>query len=384
MIYLDNGATSFPKPFCVTESVIKAMKFYAGNPGRGGHRSTIQAGEIVYNTREKLGEMFSCPAEGVIFCNNCTSALNTAIMGICKKGDRIITSSLEHNSVSRPLEHLKEKGIINYDIVKVNPQNDDKTVEGFKKALSAADTKAVICTFASNVFGTLLPIERIGRLCKEKDIIFIVDGAQAAGTIAIDMKRMNIDILCLPGHKGLFGPMGTGVMLLSGRVMPEELTRGGTGSYSMKKDQPKEIPDRYESGTINLPGIAGLNSGVSFISSVGGECAIHRKETELIKVLEEDISVIRNIKLYSHMKSSVNAPIFSFNVGDYHSEEISSALDRCGIAVRAGYHCARLTHENHLSDDRGCVRVTPGFFNTKKDIKNFVFCLNKIALGKKV
>ncbi len=383
MIYLDNGATTFPKPYCVTESVTNALRYSGGSPGRGGHRNTIKAGETVYKTRALISEMFSCESEGVIFTDNCTTSLNTAIKGICRKGDRILTSTLEHNSVLRPLVKLREKGIISYETVKVNPLNDDDTVDNFRKAMSG-EVRAVVCTFASNVFGTVLPIERIGKLCKEKDIVFVVDGAQAAGALKIDMKKMNIDILCLPGHKGLYGPMGTGLMLLSGRIMPEELTQGGTGSYSMEKDQPNVIPDRYESGTLNFPGVAGLCSGVKFIRSCGGENAFHQKETELIKILENDLSVIKGVKLYPCMKSSVCAPILSFNIGSYHSEEVSALLDKQGFAVRAGYHCARLAHENYGTAEKGCVRVTPGFFNSKKDIKNFVFCCNKIALGKKL
>ncbi len=383
MIYLDNGATTFPKPCCVTESVVNAMKYSGGSPGRGGYGSTIKTGEIVYKTRELIAEMFSCESDGVIFTDNCTTALNTAIKGVCEKGDRVLTSTMEHNSVLRPLEKLRKNGIITYETVRVNPLNEEETVKNFESAMSQK-TKAVVCTFASNVFGTTLPVERIGRLCKKKGVIFIVDGAQAAGTLKIDMKKMNIDILCMPGHKGLYGPMGTGVMLMSGRIMPEELTQGGTGSFSMDKEQPQVIPDRYESGTLNFPGIAGLNSAVKFIHSIGGTEAIHKKEFELIDILETDLSVIKNIILYPYMRSPVSAPILSFNIDDYHSEEVSAILDKCGIAVRAGYHCARLTHENYGTADRGCVRVTPGIFNSKKDIKNFVFCCNKIALRKKV
>lgn len=383
MIYLDNGATTFPKPCSVTESIMNAMKYSAGSPGRGGHRNTIKAGETVYKTRELIAEMFSCESECIIFTNNCTTALNTAIKGVCRKGDRIITSALEHNSVLRPLVKLAEKGIISYETVMVNPMNDNETVDNFRKAIDTG-VSAVVCTFASNVFGTVLPVERIGKLCRDNGVIFIVDGAQAAGTLKIDMKKMNIDILCLPGHKGLFGPMGTGIMLLSGRVMPEELTQGGTGSYSMEKEQPAVNPDRYESGTLNYPGIAGLYSGVKFIYACGGEKAFHQKESELINILENDLSVIRGIKLYPHMKSTVNAPILSFNMLNFHSEEVSALLDKAGFAVRAGYHCARLTHENYGTAETGCVRVTPGFFNSKKDIKNFVFYCNKIALRKKL
>ena len=383
MIYLDNGATSFPKPCCVIEAVTDTLKNSGGSPGRGGYKSTIKAGETVYKTREILSQMFSCPSEGVIFCNNCTTALNTAIRGICEKGDRILSSALEHNSVARPLTALESEGLITYETVRVVPFNEDETVQLFREAMSEK-AKALVCTAASNVFGTALPIERLGALCREKDVIFIVDAAQAAGSLEIDMKKMNIDILCVPGHKGLYGPMGTGAMLLSGRVLPRELISGGTGSFSMERNQPSVIPDRYESGTLNLPGIAGLYSGVCFIKRMGGVKEIHRREAELIDILETDMSVIKGIKLYPEMESSVKAPILSFNLGEYHSEEVSSLLDNYGFAVRAGYHCARLAHEFCGTQEKGCVRVSPGFFNTKKDIKNFLFCLNKIALGKKM
>lgn len=383
MIYLDNGATSFPKPCRVIEAVNNAMRYSFASPGRGGHQSTIKAGETVYKARELIGEMFSCEGEGVIFTSNCTESLNIAIKGVCKKGDNIITSSLEHNSVLRPLEWLKNQEIIDYKVVKVNPLCDRETLDGFKNSIDKS-TRAIVCTFASNVFGTVLPIEKIGRLCKERNIIFIVDAAQAAGRLKIDMKKMNIDILCIPGHKGLFGPMGTGAMLLSGRVIPQELKQGGTGSNSVDKLQPHLLPDKYESGTLNFPGIAGLYEGVKFIASHGGEEALHYKEAQLIRLLETDLSVIKGVKLFSDMRTVPAAPILSFNIGNYHSEEVSSLLDRYNIAVRAGYHCAGLAHKNHGTMETGCVRVTPGIFNSKKDIKNFVFYCNKIALGRKM
>lgn len=380
MIYLDNAATTFPKPDCVIKSVNRAMMLGA-NPGRGGHKGSLKAGEIIYSTREKLAEMFSCESEGVIFTGNCTGALNTAIKGTLNKGDHIIISSLEHNSVLRPTEFLKQKNIVSYDVATVNPKDEEETLRNFSSLINK-NTKVIVCTYASNVFGTVLPIEKIGQLCRNKDLIFIVDGAQAAGTLPIDMKKMNIDILCMPGHKGLFGPMGTGVMLLSGRIIPESLIQGGTGSFSMEVGQPDVLPDRFESGTSNFPGIAGLYSGISFINSYGGISAVHKKETELIKILKEDISVIKDAVMYENMCSKINSPILSFNIKDYHSEEIDAYLDRNGFAVRAGYHCAYLTHNTCTTKDTGCVRISPGIFNSKKDIKNLVFCLNKIALRK--
>ncbi len=384
MIYLDNSATTFPKPESVIVSMTNAQKLLGANPGRGGHRSTIKAGETVYKAREALSEMFNCESDRVIFTLNCTMSLNTAIKGICEKGDHFIISSLEHNSVSRPLEYLKEKGIITYDVAYVNPLDEDETVRNFASLIRKGKTKAIICTFASNVFGTVLPIKRLGRLCREIGIIFIVDGAQAAGTIPIDMKASDIDILCVPGHKSLFGPMGTGVMMLSGRTVPDSLIQGGTGSFSMDKSQPEAVPDKFESGTSNFPGIAGLLSGVKFIKSFGGEKAVHQKETELVNILREDLSVVRNVTLYDNMRSEITSPILPFNIVGAHSEEVGDMLDCRGFAVRAGYHCAYLAHNNYGTAETGVVRVSPGIFNSKKDIKNLVFYVNKIAMRKKV
>ncbi len=384
MIYLDNSATTFPKPESVIMSVVNAQKLLGANPGRGGHQSTIKAGETVYKAREALAGMFSCESDGVVFTMNCTMSLNTAIKGIAEKGDHFIISSLEHNSVLRPIEYLREKGIITYDVAFVNPRNEEETVRNFSSLIRKGKTKAIVCTYASNVFGTVPPIKRLGSLCREKGIVFVVDAAQAAGTIPIDMKKANIDILCMPGHKSLFGPMGTGVMLLSGRIIPESFVQGGTGSFSMSKGQPDVIPDKYESGTANFPGIAGLLAGVNFIKKYGGEMEIHKKESELIKILREDLSVIKDAVLYDEMRSEICSPVLPFNISGLHSEEVGDSLDKGGFAVRAGYHCAYLAHNNYGTAEKGIVRVSPGIFNSKKDVKNLVFYLNKIAKRKKV
>ncbi len=377
MIYLNNAATSFPKPESVLTSMMFAQKHIGGNAGRGGNKSSLQAGELIFQTREMLAEMFNCESENVIFTNNCTTALNTAIYGIAEKGDHFIISSLEHNSVLRPLYHLKEKGQINYDIAFADPHNDDVTVGNFAR-LVRSNTKAIITTHVSNVFGTVLPIQRIGEICKRKKKIFIVDGAQSAGNFVIDMKENNIDILCIPGHKGLFGPMGTGAMLLSGRVFPRELTKGGTGSHSLEKSQPSIVPDRYESGTANLPGIAGLLSGLKFIRKMGGEQAIHRKEIYLAEYLKDELKEISNIKLYDNC-GKLCAPIVTLNIENLHSEEVAAALDEDDIAVRGGYQCSYLAHNFYDTFDKGVVRISLGFFTTKNDIKNLIFSLNKIA-----
>jgi len=379
MIYLDNGATTFPKPQSVLKAVNEAMSLYGANPGRGGHAMTLKAGRKVYEARLVVAQMFSCSSERVIFCDNCTAALNTAIRGSLKKGDHVIISSLEHNSVIRPVHAMKKEGIITYDVFLVEPTSREKTLSNLK-ALIKKNTAAVICTAVSNVFGTVLPIDEIGALLESKDILFIVDGAQAAGSRKLDMKRQNIDILCLPGHKGLMGPMGTGLLLLADGVEVEPLKSGGTGSNSMSLDQPDFYPDRLESGTVNLPGIVGLKAGVDFVRKTGIE-AISQREGELIRLLREDLSVIRGLTLYDYMHNSRDTNLLSFNIDGYHSEKTAELADKRGIALRAGYHCSYLAHKSYGTQS-GTVRVSVGPFNTKNDIKNLCFYLNKIALRK--
>lgn len=379
MIYLDNAATSFPKPMCVVSSMIKAQKDIGASPGRGGHRSSVKAGEIVYSTREALGEMFNCDSERVAFTLNCTHALNTAIKGAVKEGEHIVISSLEHNSVLRPVHSLSERGIT-YSVAMVNPLDNDETLRAFETQIKP-NTKVVVCTMVSNVFGTVLPIEKIGRLCKTRGITFIVDAAQAAGTFKIDMAKMNIDILCIPGHKGLFGPMGTGVIMLGKKAQVASLLQGGTGSFSLEITQPTMYPDSLESGTLNFPGIAGLLSGIRFIKKAGGEKGIESKERYLCNILLEDMKAIKGLCVYDEMRGKKGAPLLAFNIGDLHSEEIGMLLDRCFIALRSGYHCSYIAHKTYGTTEKGVVRVSPGYFNSKKDVKTLVFYLNKIAKG---
>ncbi len=381
MIYLDNAATSYPKPESVINGAIYAMRELGGNSGRGSHKSAIKAGEIIYNVREKLSEMFDCESERVIFTFNCTLALNTAIKGSVRQGEHVIISSLEHNSVMRPVHNLSEKGIITYSVAKVNPLNDDETVKNFA-SLIKKETSLIVCTAVSNVFGTVLPVRRIGKLCRKKGIRFIVDGAQAAGMRKISMKQDNIDILCMPGHKGLMGLMGTGALLLGDNIDVEPLIQGGTGSFSLIKEQPEIYPDRLESGTLNLPGIASLGEGIDFIKSVGGVTAIHQKEKYLTDILYVDLSSMRNTVLYPGVSGRNASGIVPFNIKGLHSEKTGEMLSSYGFAVRAGYHCSYLAHKTCGTDKTGIVRVSPGFFSTKKDVKNLIFYLNKIALGK--
>lgn len=383
MIYLDNAATTYPKPENVISGALYAMRDLGGNSGRGSHKSAIKAGEHIYNVREKVAGMFGCESERVIFTDNCTTALNTAIKGSVKKGDHVIISSLEHNSVLRPVHYLSEKGIITYSVARVNPLNSDETVRNFA-SLIKKETSLIVCSAVSNVFGTVMPVERLAALSRRKNIRFIVDGAQAAGMRKINMKNTGIDILCLPGHKGLMGLMGTGLLLLSENIDVEPLIQGGTGSFSLVKSQPEVYPDRLESGTLNLPGIISIGEGINFIESVGGEIAVHQKEKFLTDILFGDLANMRNTVLYPAVSGKNSAGIVAFNIKGVHSEGVGEKLSEGGFAVRAGYHCAYLAHKTYGTEKTGVVRVSPGFFTTKKDIKKLIFYLNKIAMGRKM
>lgn len=379
MIYLDNAATTYPKPQCVIDAMVYAQKYIGANAGRGGHKMTSKAGEMVYSCREKAATMFGCESERVIFTSNCTAALNTAIKGVLHKGDHVIISCFEHNSVLRPIHTLSEKGMITYSVAKVNPLSAKETTDNFL-ALIKKNTAAVVCTMVSNVFGTRLPIEMLGKEIRKRGILFIVDGAQSAGTNKIDMKKLNIDILCVPGHKGLMGPMGTGMLLIGEGINVNSLYEGGTGSFSMNEKQPDVYPDKLESGTLNLPGIWGLKKGMDYISYVGGEEAIDKKENYLCNILKEDLSVIKGIELYSDIAGVNSAPLVACNIKNMHSEMVADILNTENIAIRSGYHCAFLSHHSFQTEESGVVRVSPGWFSSKKDIKNLSISLNKIAM----
>lgn len=381
MIYLDNAATSFPKPQCVLDAVYNVSRCFGANPGRGGHRLSLKAGEKVFLCREKLASHFGCSSENVAFTANCTSALNTAIKGILKKGDHVIISSLEHNSVLRPVFAMAQSGDITYSVARVNPFDDNETLRNFMNQVKV-NTSTIIATHVSNVFGTVLPVDKLAAFCRARGLYFILDGAQSAGSHTVNIKKQGIDVLCIPGHKGLLGPMGTGALLFGEGIRIGELIQGGTGSFSLSELQPDTYPDRLESGTLNLSGIAGLAKGIEFFEKFGGERAVFQKESELVKIFVEGLSVIKGARAYTEMTAGKNSNLVAFNIKDLHSEHVASILDKSGVAVRAGYHCSFLAHKTYGTTEKGCVRVSPGIFNSKKDIKNLLFCLNQIAINK--
>ncbi len=377
MIYLDNGATTFPKPLSVINGVNFALKNGA-NPGRGGHKLAINASQLVYDTRAEIAGFFKCDdPEGVIFTLNCTEALNIVIKGLLKNGDHVIISSLEHNAVLRPLEKLKSIGV-EYSIVEVVEKDNEKTLDNFRNAIKE-NTKLLVCTYASNVFGIKLPVERICALCHQYGILTCVDGAQAGGVVPINLSDSSIDYLCLAGHKSLYGPMGTGILIINCDTFPDSLIEGGTGSNSDNYNQPCILPDKYESGTLNYIGISGLKKGVEFIKQKG-VINIYKKEMSLINYAYKELKSIDKVILYTK-EPDINyyVPVLSFNIRGVDCESVSEILsEKYNIAVRSGLHCAVLAHKAYNTQDIGTVRIVPSVFTSKKDINTFINAVYKI------
>ena len=386
MIYFDNGATTFPKPQSVVRAVSSAMQNYGANPGRSGHKMSLKASEIIFNCRENAAALFGVETpDRIIFTDNCTTALNTVIKGLLKSGDHAVISSLEHNAVARPLEHLKQRGV-SFSVAQVFEGDDEATIESFRKAVRK-NTKLVVCTAASNVFGIRPPVERIAALCRIYNILFCVDAAQSAGVVPVNMSGSGIDFLCAPGHKGLYGPMGTGILAINSDILPESLTQGGTGSMSSSLEQPETLPDKYESGTPNLPGIAGLNAGLKFVME-RGEAKILSAETAKAQRLYDGLASMRDVVLYTaRPQITTHVPVISFNVRGHDSEQIAALLsDRFNIAVRAGLHCAPLAHKSFGTEEQGTVRAVISVYTKPAQIDYFLLSLKKIInlLPKKV
>ncbi|MNO76485.1 putative cysteine desulfurase [compost metagenome] len=378
MIYLDNGATSFPKPRSVYEEMIKCVRDYCANPGRGAHDMSIRCDMEIYECRERIAKLFNIDNPlNVIFTANATDGLNIAIQGILEKGDHIITSYLEHNSVLRPVKQKERQG------VEVSLLKGDKdgllSVDEIEKEIKS-NTKAIIINHGSNVIGTIQDIKAIGDLARRNNIKFIVDGAQTAGTIEIDIDKYNIDLLAVPGHKGLLGPQGTGALVINKNVALKELKYGGTGSQSHSLEQPQFLPDKFESGTLNTPGIVGLNSGLKFIEDVGIN-NIRIKEKTLVDFLLGEFEFMPFIECYG-TNSKDSSAIISINIEGMESSEVGKLLNKKDIYVRTGYHCAPLVHKVIGTEKRGTVRISPGYFNTLDEMKQLLIELKKIYINK--
>lgn len=378
MIYLDNSATTFPKPRAVINSVNNAMINYGANPGRGGYKLAIKSSQIMFDSRNTLMRFFNAPDENsVIFTGSCTTACNMVLKGLLKSGDHVVVSCLEHNAVMRPLQKLAEKGI-SYTAARVYPGDNDKTLDSFRKSINQ-NTRLIFCIYASNVWGIKLPIERIAALAHLYDIPIAVDAAQAAGIVPINLKDSGIDFLCCAGHKGLYGPMGTGMLIFNTGIKLDTIIEGGTGSNSYSLEQPEILPDRFESGTQNLMGIIGLKASTELVMKRGIE-NIEKSEMRLMQYLYDRLSKIREVKLYTERPESKHyVPLLSFNIDGMDSETVSAMLDSYGIAVRAGLHCAPFAHEFFGTIDGGAVRVSPSMFTTKNEMDYLVNAVLKIV-----
>lgn len=376
MIYLDNSATTNPKPQEVKNAVSRAMNYYSFNSGRGGYKESVNTSNMIFYCRESLSQMFGFSPENIAFTQNCTTALNYAIKGIVKSGDHIIISNLEHNAVARPVNALFEKGIIEYDLAEFSFDKEE-IINNFKKLIKP-NTKLIVCMHASNVFGCVFPIREIGKLAHDNGIIFVVDAAQSAGVLDIDAKRDNIDILCAPGHKGLYAPMGTGFIALGENIKLDTIIEGGTGSESMNLAQPDNMPERLESGTLNNVGISGLLAGTRFVNAKGIS-NIYKHENRLMQYVYKELSKNQNVTLYTpSFNDFLLAPILSFNYKDYPSEKTSSLLAEKNIATRAGFHCSKLAHTAFGTQNRGTVRISPSVFTKYSECENFINILKKL------
>lgn len=346
MIYLDSGATSLVKPASVYRAVRQAMET-CGNPGRGGHRAAMTAAQTVYRCRESAAELFDCLPEQVVFTGNCTHGLNIAINTLVKPGSRVVISGFEHNAVTRPLHALHAK----LQVAGRKLFDPEDTLRAFQKALDSGADVAIF-THVSNVFGYILPVQAMAAMCRQREIPFVIDAAQSAGSVPISLDTLGADFIAMPGHKGLLGPQGTGILLCN--RIPKPLMAGGTGSESIRQSMPDVLPERSEAGTLNVPGIAGLDAGIRYLKQVGVEKLGQREQT----AARECADMLRRLGFLVYSGPSQGG-VVSF-VPRCDGEEAAEKLARKGIALRAGLHCAPLAHESAGTLETGTVRVSFG------------------------
>lgn len=376
MIYFDNAATSLQKPEAVIEAVAEAMKSL-GNASRGAHSAALGSNRMVYETRELLAELFHIDDPSrIAFTMNATESLNIAIAGIFRPEDHVITTVMEHNSVLRPLYRMEESGTELSFL-----QADKKGNISYEELENAirSNTRAVICTHASNLTGNVLDLEKIGEICKKHRLLFLVDASQTAGIIPIDVQKMKISVLCFTGHKGLLGPQGTGGIYVAPEINIRPLVVGGSGVQSYLKTQPDEMPARLEAGTLNAHGIAGLHAAVSYIIEKGVE-QIYQEEHEKTDYFYRMIRSILDIHIYGDPEAELHAPIIALNIGDYDSAQVADELmETYGIATRAGAHCAPLMHQALGTQKQGAVRFSFSQFNTRKELDAGIQALRELA-----
>ena len=380
MIYLDNAATSWPKPPEVLKAMTDVLEQAGGNPGRSGHLLSIEAARVMYQAREYIANFFNVADPlRVIFTNNATHAINLVIRGLLKHGDRVVTSSMEHNAVMRPLRDLEKKGLD----LHIVPCNSDGCLapEDVSRAVNA-DTRLVVINHASNVVGTILPIAEIASIAHHVGAFILVDAAQTAGAVPIDVQAMQIDLLAFTGHKSLMGPPGIGGLIIGSNVdasLIEPLMRGGTGSQSELEEHPEHLPDKFESGTPNIVGVAGLGAGIQWVMKRGID-AIRSHEKELTRALVADLKDMSGVEVYGTLDPEKSTAIVSFTIAGRRVSEVGLRLDEeFGILSRVGLHCAPAAHKSIGSFPEGTVRLSPGGLTTMDEIKTVVQAIERLT-----
>ncbi len=376
MIYLDNAATSFPKPSIVAEAVYKQMTEVGGNAGRSSHQGGLQSGRILYETRCAIAELINCkdPLE-ISFTLNATEGLNTVIQGSISAGDHVVTTSMEHNSVLRPLVEMESRQVT-HSIVWGDREGQINPLD-MKKAIQP-NTRLMIINHCSNVTGTVQPLGELMKIAREHNLLVLLDASQSCGSLPIDVEALQIDFLAAPGHKALLGPQGTGFLYINKKNKIKALKQGGTGSRSEDLHQPKTIPDYYESGTQNIHGLAGLKAGILFVLENGVD-HIHAHEKKIMTQLWEGLSVIQGIQLFGPPPDGCRGSVISFRGKNLDVNQMNYALDiTCGISARAGLHCAPLAHQTMGTYPEGTIRFSPGPFTTPEEIHLVLAGVNDI------
>lgn len=376
-IYLDNTATSWPKPITVASAICEYLTEYGASPGRSGHSMSVKAAGIVADTRSLIASLFNVEKpERVMFFPNSTHATNTAFKGFLKKGDHAIISHMEHNSTLRPLRFLQENGIIDLSIIDCD-KNGRIDLEMLKKSFRP-NTKLVSMIHGSNIIGIEMPVSEIGTICRERNVAYHVDAAQSAGFLEIDMQKDKIDILTFTGHKKLYGPSGIGGMCLASHIDIDTLIHGGSGSKSESDRHPDNYPDKLEAGTTNTVGIAGLKAGIEFILSEG-QNKIRQHSQEITAYFIQELSKIEEIRLHGPETGNDVLPVISITTDLYAPDKLAAILDKdYGIMVRAGLHCNPLAHKSIGTFPAGTLRFSPGYFNTQEEIDFTVKSLKTI------
>ena len=368
-IYLDNAATTFPKPEAVYRAVDDTLRRLGVNPGRGSYQLVLEAGRLVYGVRETVADFFNLSdPTGVVFTANATEAINLALFGLLQSGDTVVTTTMEHNALSRPLHALAERGV---EVRKVPVDNTGlvSTVD-IRQAATASGGKArmIALSHCSNVTGTIQPVEEIGPWCRREGILLLVDAAQSAGLLPIDMQAMGIDLLAAAGHKSLLGPPGTGLLCLAEGVLPQPLFYGGTGGNSLSPTMPEELPERLECGTLNTPALAGLQAGIEHVRDMGLE-GVRKHKSALLTQLIDGLRTLPGVHIYGPAQAEYQGGALSFTLADHDPAEVGYRLDEeYGICVRTGLHCAPDAHHSIGTLPGGTIRVSPGLFNSATDI----------------